>query len=160
MGFPCGTAGKESACHAEDLGLIPGLGGSPGEGKGCPLQYSGLENSRDCIVHGVAKRWTQLSDFHYSLFINIDNIHVISMKYRYLLNICIQILNIKAIKNPCSDTYVCLLYFTRSLYHTSFLTLLSSPNSVAWRLFNISAHRYALFLQINILIEKNQQEIP
>ena len=51
-----------------DLGSIPGLGRSPGEGKGYPLQYSGLENSIDCIVHGVAKSWAQLSYFH-SLFI-------------------------------------------------------------------------------------------
>ena len=47
FGFPCGSAGKESACNAGDLGLIPGLGRSPGEGKGNPLQYSGLENSMD-----------------------------------------------------------------------------------------------------------------
>ena len=47
----------------EDLGSIPGLGRSPREEKGYLLQYSGLENSRDCIVHGVAKSWTQLSDF-------------------------------------------------------------------------------------------------
>ena len=44
---------------------IPGLGRSPGEGKGYPLQYSGLENSMDCIVHGVAKSQTQLSDFDF-----------------------------------------------------------------------------------------------
>ena len=50
-----------------DLGLIPGLGRSPGEGKGYPLQYSGLENSMDSIVHRVAKSRTQLSDFHYTL---------------------------------------------------------------------------------------------
>ena len=50
-GFSCGSAGEESACNVEDLGLIPGLGRSPGEGKGYPLQYSGLENSVDCIVH-------------------------------------------------------------------------------------------------------------
>ena len=46
-GFPCGLAGKESACNAGDLGSIPGLERSPGEGKGYPLQYSGLENSMD-----------------------------------------------------------------------------------------------------------------
>ena len=46
LGFPCGSAGKESACNAGDLGLIPGLGRSPGVGKGYPLQYSGLEDSR------------------------------------------------------------------------------------------------------------------
>ena len=48
-----------------DLGLIPGLGRSPGEGNGYPLQYSGLENSMDCIAHGVSKSWTQLSNFHF-----------------------------------------------------------------------------------------------
>ena len=58
MGFPGGLAGKEFACNMGDLGLIPGLGRSPGEGKGYPLQYSGLENSVDCIVHGVAKSRT------------------------------------------------------------------------------------------------------
>ena len=65
MGFPCGSAGKESAYNAGDLGSMPGLGRSPGEGKGYPLQYSGLENSMDCIVHGVAKSWTRLDDFHF-----------------------------------------------------------------------------------------------
>ena len=55
MGFPGGSAGKESACNAGDLSSIPGLGRSPGEGNGYPLQYSGLENSMDCIVHGVAE---------------------------------------------------------------------------------------------------------
>ena len=49
LGLPCGLAGKESPCNAEDLGLIPGLGRSPGEGKGYPLQYCGLENSMDWI---------------------------------------------------------------------------------------------------------------
>ena len=57
-GFPCGSAGKESACNVGDLGSIPGLGRFPREGKGYPLQYSGLENSMDCIVHRVAKSWT------------------------------------------------------------------------------------------------------
>ena len=64
--FSCGSAGKESACSGGDLGLIPGLGTSPGEGKGYLLQYSGLENSMDCIVHGVTKEsdmteWLSLS---------------------------------------------------------------------------------------------------
>ena len=65
MGFPDGSNGKESACNAEDPDLIPGLGRSPGEGKGYPLQYSGLESSMDCIAHGVAKSRTRLSDFHF-----------------------------------------------------------------------------------------------
>ena len=54
----CGSVGKESACNEGDLGLIPGLGRSPGEGKGYPLQYSGLENFMDCTVHGVTKSQT------------------------------------------------------------------------------------------------------
>ena len=55
MGFPCSSAGKESACNAGDLGLIPGLGRYPGDEKGCPLPYSDLDNSMDSLVHGVAK---------------------------------------------------------------------------------------------------------
>ena len=65
QGFPCGSAGKESACNAGNLGSIPGLGRSPGEGKGYPIEYSGLENSMDYIVHWVAKSQTRLSDFHF-----------------------------------------------------------------------------------------------
>ena len=63
LGFPCGSGGKESACNVRDLSSIPGLGRSPGEGKGYPFQYSGLENSTDCIIHGVANSQTGLSDF-------------------------------------------------------------------------------------------------
>ena len=65
QGFPCGSAGKDSACDTGDLGLIPGLGRSPGDRKGYPMQYSGLENSMDCIVHGVAKSQRRLSNFHF-----------------------------------------------------------------------------------------------
>ena len=56
--YPGGSAGKETACNVGDLCLIPGLGRSSGEWNGYPLQYSGLENSMDCIVHGVAKSRT------------------------------------------------------------------------------------------------------
>ena len=62
--FPGGSEGKASACNAGDPGSIPMLGRSPREGKGYPLQYSGLENTMDCIVHGVAKSQTRLSNFH------------------------------------------------------------------------------------------------
>ena len=58
LGFPCSSVGKESACSAGDLGSISGLGRSPGVRKGYPLQYSGLENSMDGIVHGVAESYT------------------------------------------------------------------------------------------------------
>ena len=67
--FPCGSASKESACNAGDLGSIPGLGRSPGEGKGYPRQYSGLENSMDYTVHGVAKELDTTERL--SLYINV-----------------------------------------------------------------------------------------
>ena len=65
LSFLCGSAGKKSVWNVGDLGLIPGLGWSPGEGKGYPLQYSGLENSIDCTVHRVTKNRTWLRDFHF-----------------------------------------------------------------------------------------------
>ena len=68
LGFPCGSAGKKSACNAEDLGLIPGLGRSPGEGKGYPLQHSALENFMDYIVHEITESQTRWSHFHFLLF--------------------------------------------------------------------------------------------
>ena len=58
LGLPWCSDSKESTCNSGDLGLIPGLGRFPGEGKGYPVQYSGLENSMDCIVHWVAKSRT------------------------------------------------------------------------------------------------------
>ena len=66
---PGGPDSKESACNAGDQGSIPGLGRFPGEGNGYPLQYSFLENPMDrgawwAAVHGVVKRWTQLSDYN------------------------------------------------------------------------------------------------
>ena len=65
--FPGSSDSKESDCNAGDLGLIPWLGRFPGEGNGHPLQYSGLENSMDCIVvHGVTKGQTQLSNFPFT----------------------------------------------------------------------------------------------
>ena len=66
-GLPLGLSWLRIRLQCRDLGLIPGLGRSPGEGKGNPLQCSGLENAKDCIVHGLAKSWTRLSDFHFHL---------------------------------------------------------------------------------------------
>ena len=65
LGFPDSSVGKESAYNAGDPGSNPGLGRSPGEGKGYSLQYCGLEKSVDCIVHGVAKSQAQQNDFHF-----------------------------------------------------------------------------------------------
>ena len=69
LGFPCGSAGKESTCNVGDLGSISELGRSPGEEKGYPPQYSGLENSMNCIIHGVTKSWTRLSEFTFTRWI-------------------------------------------------------------------------------------------
>ena len=68
LGFPCGSSGKESVCNVGDLGSFPGLGRSPGEGKGYPLQYSGLENSKDYTDHTESR--TQLSYFHFTSWIS------------------------------------------------------------------------------------------
>ena len=78
LGFPCGSAGKESVCNEGDLGSVSGLGRSPGEGKGYPLQYSGLENSIECIVHEVTKSWRLLRIFSFqhlfpSIFFKLEN---------------------------------------------------------------------------------------
>ena len=67
FGFPRGSAGEESTFNVGCQGLIPGLVRSPGVMKGYPLQYSALENSMDCLVHGVTNRRTGLSNFHFQL---------------------------------------------------------------------------------------------
>ena len=80
-GFPGSSAGKEYACNVGDLGSIPGLGRSPGEGKGYPLHYSGLENSMVSTVHGVAKLDTT-EVLSLSLFITLMVIKTIPKKKR------------------------------------------------------------------------------
>ena len=71
----------KNPCKEGDLGLIPVLGRSSGGGKGCPLQYVRLENSMNCVVHGVTKSQTQLSDFHFHNLIQI-NIIFTSIPYK------------------------------------------------------------------------------
>ena len=70
--FPGGSVGKESTHNVGNLGLIPRLGGSPGEGNGCPLQYSGLENPMGCIVHRVTKSQTRLRDLQLTSFSKVS----------------------------------------------------------------------------------------
>ena len=79
LGFSYGSADKESTCSAGDLGSIPELGRSPGEGNRYPLHYSGLENSMDCIVQGIAKSQTQLSDSESNGTINM---HILVIRFR------------------------------------------------------------------------------
>ena len=81
-GFPGGSDGKESACGAGDLGLIPGSGRSPGEGKGYPLQYLGLENSMDHVVHGLSKSRTERLSVHCSIALRqFTNLELLSTVY-------------------------------------------------------------------------------
>ena len=77
FGFPGGSDGKESACNDGDLGSVSGLGRSPGEGNGNLLQYFCLENLMDrgawwATLHGVAKSWTWLTEFHFNSFIIVS----------------------------------------------------------------------------------------
>ena len=83
LGFPPVSAGKESACNVGDLGSIPGLGKIPREGKGYPLQYSGLENSMDCLIHGVTKSQTLLNDFHFQYLVRSIHFHVLPRWLNY-----------------------------------------------------------------------------
>ena len=91
--------GKESSCSAGDLGLILGMGRSPGEEKGYPLQYSGLENSMHCIVRGIAKSQTRLSTFHFHFAIYWTNN---SLYYYCFSN--------KALTAPVTRLFQCHIY--------------------------------------------------
>ena len=84
MGFPDSSDGTESSCNVGDPGSIPELGSSPGEGIGYPCQYSALKNSMDCIVHGVGKSRTWLSDFHFHFQIeNTEQTEKVPTIYKY-----------------------------------------------------------------------------
>ena len=84
---PPGKLVKESACSAGDLGSIPGLGRSSGEGNDNPLQYSGLENSMDCIVQGVAKSQTWLSDFDFPSIISGHGCSTTKRPWKHVIKI-------------------------------------------------------------------------
>ena len=112
--LPDGSDGKESAYNAGDLGSIPGLGRSPGEGNGYPLQYFGLENSMDGIAHVVPKSWTQLNDFHF-------HFQGEKAKYTTASLVCFYLWSQKAhlyYENP-RYPYVCLCMQTKILKTTS-----------------------------------------
>ena len=104
MVFPGGSAGKESARNGGDLGLAPGLGRCPGEGNSHWLHYSGLENCMDCLVHGVPKSRTWLSDFHSSFrIINIDIEH--TCMHAKLLQLCPTLCNTMDCSLPGSSVH-------------------------------------------------------
>ena len=95
MGFPENSVGKESACNAVvDAGSILGSGRSAGEEKGYPLQYSGLENSMDCIVRGVTKSQTWLRDFHSFTFTLVKNWENQNMASQVLLSLFVKLISV------------------------------------------------------------------
>ena len=122
LGFPCGLAGKEYTCNAGDLGLIPGLGRSPGEGKGYPLQYSRLENSMDYTAHVVTMSRTliQILKFTMNTFCQLtyfQTIHILCFKIYYHKAIFKQVLKI--------EMYSCGHLFNNYLFVHSFFQCFS-----------------------------------
>ena len=120
-GFPGGSAGKESTYNVGELGSIPGLGRSLVERTSCPLQYSGLENSMDCIIHGITKSHTQPSDTHFHLFsiINSNKFHVpwpvvlplSNIKYLYVVDMILGSLVCSTGLSLSTPTSSCLSYY-------------------------------------------------
>ena len=125
-------SGKESACNVGDLGLVPGLGRSPGKGKGYPLQYFGLENSTDCIVHGVAKSQTRLRDFtFFSFYSQCCSFHgsgQLKMTYIQHINIILSIFT--ALKSPLCSIY--LSFFSSHCIHFYFKTYTCQSVGKMW----------------------------
>ena len=95
LSFPDSSAGKESTCNPGDPGSIPGLGRSPAEGNGYPLQYSGLNNFMDCVVFGVTKSRTRLRNFH---FIGFEQKHLIAIPLMGFSSDLMSDLSLKLIK--------------------------------------------------------------
>ena len=141
-GLPCGSAGKESARNAGDLGSIPGLGRSPREGKGFALHYSGLEHSMDCIVHRVAKSRTRLRAFHFrlwtgkfslnfsfrfSFFFNFKLHFFFSFYFNFIFKLYNIVLVVPNIEMNPPQVYICSPSWTLLPPHTILLGRPSAP---------------------------------
>ena len=111
LDFPGGSAGKESTCNEGYLALIPGLGRSPGEEEGYPLQYSCLENSMDCIVLGVSKTQTQLTTFTLTFTFIVKIIHIFTRKQRSIGILCILIITSTEFIPTCNYIFTDLVPF-------------------------------------------------
>ena len=123
--FPDSLVGKESPCNAGDHGSIAGLGRYREEGKGYPLQYSGLENSMDCIVHEVAKSRILLSNLHFTW--NCHNI----------VNWLYPIQNVFGVKKPKvkfkkEDWFKYILFNGWVIFHCVYVPELSYPKKMRW----------------------------
>ena len=134
MGFPCGSVGKESACNAGDLDSIPGLGRSPGEEKSYPLQYSGLENSMDCVIDSVAKRRMGPRDFHFTSLTFYGVVEIICRRNKQNINYVTccggkiwqtrdRFKGWSVLECPVKETGTChlfIFFFTITLYHSCY----------------------------------------
>ena len=124
-GFPGGSAGKESTCNVVDLDSTPGLGRSLGEWKGYPLQYSGLENSMDCIVHGVTKSLIWLSDFHF---------HLLDLQNAPGLSCVVPALTVESDISPRSpSSFYCKMILETKIWATDLLIAIILPGLLSWQ---------------------------
>ena len=144
MTFPGVSAGKESAFNAGDMGLIPGLGRSTGEGKGYPLQCSGLQNPTDCIVHRVAKSWTWLSDFHFTWLAPKQVLHTIVYWLKFFL--CFNLIQSK-------PRY--LFYCSKNTYYANKFGKLSSGHRTRKIQFSFQSQRKAMPKNVQTTEELN-----
>ena len=146
QGFPCGSVGKESTCNAADLGFIPGLRRSPAEGKGNPLQYSGLKSSMDCIVHGVSKSWTWLSNFHFVHF-KVYNIMKLWSQYVLWISIISYVHKIKKIEKIFLVMRTFRIYFLNNFHILHNITYIS----VAY-IYRVLHYILVFFLQLDVYL--------
>ena len=126
-GSSAGKAGKESTCNAEDPSSIPGLGRSAGEGVGYPFQYSGLENSMDCIVHGFIKSQKWLGDFHFTSLCDSTDCSPPSSSVHGILQarimVWVAISSSRGSSRPRDGTHVsCVSCIGRQIFFFFFLT--------------------------------------
>ena len=133
LGFPHGSACKESACRVEDLGSVPGLGRSPGEGNGYPLQYSDLENSMNCIVPGVRKSQTQLSNWHFTSLTSRDFSPIIEIIFIHITIISLVIGEYNMMRQPkCWNLkpWVCGIFQCPSLHISVMMLFAVAPGEM------------------------------
>ena len=167
LDFPGGSAGKESACNAEDPSLIPGLGRSIGEGKVYPLQYSGVENSTDCIVHGVTKSWTRTErlSLHLLRYIHLlcsSFIYQLTFNHRFPLNseniFCVFdtviFKKLRVQQGPDSKPEIISMPFTKQQNATALLSLEESE-SFPTRNSNSQTHTSSWLLERSTWIIRN-----